>query len=76
LLEGLKNSFDLFEIIKSSFVFGFLPSLCGVFLVEKVPKFDILTILDLELMVTSFKKFNKNALLSPFEIRALEEILL
>ena len=33
LLEGLKNNFDLFEIINSSFVFGFLPNLCGVFFV-------------------------------------------
>ena len=56
LLEGLKNNFDLFEITNSSFVFGFLPILCGVFLVKNVPKLDILTILDLDFEVIKYKK--------------------
>ena len=76
LLEGLKNNFDLFEIINSSFVFGFLPNLCGVFFVKKVPKLDILTFLDLDCEVTRFKKFTKNSLLKSLERRALDEILL
>ena len=76
LLEGLKNNLDLFEITNSSFVFGFLPNLCGVLLVKKVPKLEILTTLVLDFEVIKFKKFVKKSLLLSLEIRALEEILL
>ena len=76
LFEGLKNNFDLFEITNSSFVFGFLPNLCGVLLVKKVPKLEILTTLVLDFEVIKFKKFVKKSLLLSLEIRALEEILL
>ena len=76
LLEGLKNNFDLFEITNSSFVFGFLPNLCGVLLVKKVPKLEILTTLVLDFEVIKFKKIVRNSLLLSLDIRALEEILL
>ena len=43
--DGLNKTTFLAEIIFSSFVLGFLPSLCFLYLISKVPKFEILTFL-------------------------------
>jgi hypothetical protein len=72
-LEALKVNFFLQDILNSSPVLGFLPTLSGDSFIKKTPKLEILMLLTGGFLIIEIK-LSKNALLKVNEKRALEVI--
>jgi hypothetical protein len=67
-LEGFSVNLNLWEITNSSLVLGFRPNLWGVNFLKKLPKFDILIILELDWIFTILIKALRRLMLCSEEM--------